>query len=118
MREKARFYYDKLNDLLHVFIPGKSVKTLLIGDIAFDIDRHNKFIGIEITNASDLLQQYGIGAELLERIEKAEIVVTPVSANTAMVGMYLHIPKQEEPSKVLFAVDLINEKPQEALASS
>ena len=113
-RRKASFYYDELNDLLHVYINGKSVKTLVIGDITFDVDRHGKFIGVEIINALDVLKPFSITKEMLIDIKEAEIITEPVSQNTVYVAISLHIDEQEK--QAFFSVEQFIVEKEAALA--
>jgi uncharacterized protein YuzE len=61
MAKKANVSYDKENDILYVYIGEKVGDSLEIGNFVIDFSHDNKVVGVEIFNASELLNKLYLG---------------------------------------------------------
>lgn len=69
-----KFNYDNLNDLLYVYKENSSVYVnVVIGDFHVEFSKEWQVVGMEILNASDLLEEYDVSKDMLENIKKIEI---------------------------------------------
>lgn len=71
-----KFNYDNLNDLFYVYKENSSVyANVVIGDFHVEFSKEEQVVGIEILNASDLLEEYDVSKDMLENIKKVEIKI-------------------------------------------
>lgn len=71
-----KFNYDNLNDLFYVYKENSSVyANVVIGDFHVEFSKEGQVVGIEILNASDLLEEYDVSKDMLENIKKVEIKI-------------------------------------------
>lgn len=71
-----KFNYDNLNDLLYIYKENSSVyANVVIGDFHVEFSKEGQVVGMEILNASDLLEEYDVSKDMLENIKKVEIKI-------------------------------------------
>ena len=68
--------YDELNDLLYVYKKKANVySNVMIGDFHLEFTRDGELAGIEILNASGILEEFKIHKKILENITKVDLKV-------------------------------------------
>jgi len=103
--------YDSESDILMIhkgFKEGEKFGgNIDIGDFILDLSSNGTIRGIELLNASEHLQQFGITKKMLESSEGAKFIVRS-SKTGVMIAIKFDIQKKEIPAS--FAVPLQTQK--------
>jgi len=91
-----KFNYDRINDLLYVYKENSQVySTVIIGEFHLELARNKEPIGLEILNASELLNEFDIPKKNLENIDKVEMKVK-VRNNSMLIFLIIHALNEEK----------------------
>lgn len=74
----ARIHYDEEYDNLIISRKKKNEKVrenYLFDDFVISITGNGKIVGIEIKNAKGYLEEMGVNPEILDNVEKANLIV-------------------------------------------
>ena len=112
---KLKFSYDKLSDDLFLYSPkSKSKGSIEIGDIILDFNKENKLVGVQMINASKLLNDMvdkdpkAIRA-VLENLHDCKMDVKK-QGNTLMIKIFL-LSKTDKLTPVIPVVDIMESSP-------
>ena len=84
--------YNEKSDILNIHKRGKKVDgSAEFSDFSVDFDKNRNIVGVEITYASEFLNQIGIQKNQLAEIKSAEITVNKRN-NYALVWVKLSVP--------------------------
>lgn len=87
--KNLKFDYDKFNDLLYIYKEDSSVyANIVIGEFHIDIDKEGNIVGVEVLNASELLNEYGVNKNLLINLKTVEMKVV-VRDNSLLMFLML-----------------------------
>ena len=87
--KNLKFKYNNYNDLLYLYKEDSNVyANVIIGGFHIEFDKEGSVVGMEVLNASELLNEYGIDNMLLTNISKAELKVV-VRDNSLLIFLML-----------------------------
>ncbi|MBS3127835.1 DUF2283 domain-containing protein [Candidatus Woesearchaeota archaeon] len=90
-----KYDYDKLNDLLYVYKKDSNAySTVMVGDFHLELNKQGELVGIEVLQASDILNEYGISKKILDNIEKIELKVV-VNNNSMLIFLVINGLEQQ-----------------------
>jgi uncharacterized protein YuzE len=76
MAKNAKINYDYENDVLYVFVGNRAKDSLEIDNFVIDFSNENKVVGVEISNASELISKLvlnKISKDMLSNIKEASL---------------------------------------------
>lgn len=97
MAKEIKYDYDSELDMLHVYssdIDNGIKGCLSIGDFTIDVGQDNKIVGIEIEEASKVLN---ISSDILNKLDKVELIIKKIG-NTLFIGVL--VAKGQEKSAI------------------
>ena len=98
------FDYDSANDILYAYKDRTSAFTTVeLGDFHLELAKDRSIVGVEVTDASDVLGEYGISRSDLERIER---VALRVGRQKNLLLVFLEIKVQQVEEEKLAAITL------------
>jgi hypothetical protein len=99
--KECRFSYNDLDDSLLVSCKenNENVKERFIfGNFIFSLTGRGKIVGIQILNASEVLPDYNINSDIINKIEKVYLF-TDVKKGVLCVALSL-LPRQQPEVKI------------------
>lgn len=94
MEEKCRYSYNEIDDSLIIFCKkdNEEIKeNYMIDDIIFSLTDNGKIAGLQIRNASEVLEESGISPEILDDLKE----------------VYLNVKQKEQ--SIFIGINLISE---------
>ncbi len=86
--------YNEKSDILNIHRKGKKVEgSAELSDFSVDFDKNRNIVGVELTYASEFLNQIGLQKTQLSGIKSAEITVSKM-AKYAIIWVKLAVPER------------------------
>jgi uncharacterized protein YuzE len=92
--------YDEVNDLLYIYKKNTKVySNVMIGDFNLEFTKNGELAGIEILNASGILEEFKIHKKILENIRKVDLKVV-ARGSSLLIFMIIYSDKTKSEATI------------------
>ncbi len=98
MENKCEFSYNRIDDSLIISCNHQSEQakeSFMFDDIIFHLNENGKIIGLQIRNASSILEESGLSDELLDNLKETYLNIIP-KQNSLLIKINLITDDKEE----------------------